>query len=232
MPSGAAGEDANAIQRAGRSPGAIAYLMPTGHNPTGRSCRRCAGRPWRPWPNAGRVTVVEDLTLADLVLGGVSAAPPPLAALSTQVIAVGSVSKVLWGGLRVGWIRVSEPLRAAVIARKSALNLGTAVISQALAARLLAAVDTTWLGAHRAALTERRDLLTALLGERLPAWRTRCPTPGCRCGPSSRLITPTRSPSPPPGRASPSWRAPRPVPTAATGTSSGCPSPSSRALWN
>jgi len=44
-------------------------------------------------------------------------APPPLAALSTQVIAVGSVSKVLWGGLRVGWIRVSEPLRSAVIAR-------------------------------------------------------------------------------------------------------------------
>ena len=85
---------------------------------------------------------------------------------------------MLWGGLRVGWIRVGEPLRSAVIARKSALNLGTAAISQALAARLLAAVDADWLAAHRAALTERRDLLTALLGKHLPAWRTRPPDAG------------------------------------------------------
>jgi DNA-binding transcriptional MocR family regulator len=178
VPSDAAGEDANAIQRAGRSPGAIAYLMPTGHNPTGTVMPTLRRQALAAIADAGRVTVVEDLTLADLVLGGVSAAPPPLAALSTQVIAVGSVSKVLWGGLRVGWIRVSEPLRSAVIARKSALNLGTAVISQALAARLLAAVDAAWLGAHRAALTERRDLLTALINARLPAWRTRTPDAG------------------------------------------------------
>jgi DNA-binding transcriptional MocR family regulator len=177
VPSDAAGEDANAIQRAGRSPGAIAYLMPTGHNPTGTVMPALRRQALAAIADAGRVTVVEDLTLADLVLGGVSAAPP-LAALSTQVIAVGSVSKVLWGGLRVGWIRVSEPLRSAVIARKSALNLGTAVISQALAARLLAAVDAAWLGAHRAALTERRDLLTALINARLPAWRTRTPDAG------------------------------------------------------
>src|SRR5580693_8443503 len=174
----AAGEAPNAIERAGRFPGAIAYLMPTGHNPTGAVMPLLRRQALAAIADAGRVTVVEDLTLADLVLGGVSAAPPPLAALSTQVIAVGSVSKVLWGGLRVGWIRVSEPLRSAVIARKSALNLGTAVISQALAARLLAAVDAAWLGAHRAALTERRDLLTALIGEHLPAWRARPPDAG------------------------------------------------------
>jgi DNA-binding transcriptional MocR family regulator len=45
----------------------------------------------------------------------------------------------MWGGLRVGWIRAGEPHKSAVIARKSALNLGTAAISQALAAQLLAA---------------------------------------------------------------------------------------------
>ena len=127
--------------------------------------------------DAGRVTVVEDLTLADLTLGAAEP-PPPLAALSTRVIAVGSVSKVLWGGLRVGWIRAAEPLRSTLIARKSALNLGTAVTSQVLAAGLLAAVDAGWLAAHRAALTERRDLLAALLREHLPAWRARPPEAG------------------------------------------------------
>ena len=178
LPADAAGEDPNAVQRAGRRPGGIAYLMPTGHNPTGTVMPALRRQALAAIADAGRVTVVEDLTLADLVLGNGGGAPPPLAALSTQVIAVGSVSKVLWGGLRVGWIRVSEPLRSAVIARKSALNLGTAVISQALAARLLAAVDAAWLGAHRAALTERRDLLTALIGEHLPAWRARPPDAG------------------------------------------------------
>lgn len=35
VPADAAGEDPNAIDRGGRAPGAIAFLMPTGHNPTG-----------------------------------------------------------------------------------------------------------------------------------------------------------------------------------------------------
>jgi DNA-binding transcriptional MocR family regulator len=174
----AAGEDPNTVARAGRSPGGIAYLMPTGHNPTGAVMPLLRRQALAAIADAGRVTVVEDLTLADLTLGAGGTAPPPLAALSTQVIAVGSVSKVLWGGLRVGWIRVREPLRTAVIARKSALNLGTSVISQALAAQLLAAVDAVWLAAHRAALTERRDLLATLLAEHLPAWQTRPPDAG------------------------------------------------------
>ena len=173
----AAGEDPGAVQRAGRSPGGIAYLMPTGHNPTGAVMPLLRRQALAAIADAGRVTVVEDLTLADLTLGAAEP-PPPLAALSTRVIAVGSVSKVLWGGLRVGWIRAGEPLRSTLIARKSALNLGTAVTSQVLAARLLAAVDAGWLAAHRAALTERRDLLTALLREHLPAWRARPPEAG------------------------------------------------------
>jgi DNA-binding transcriptional MocR family regulator len=158
--------------------------MPTGHNPTGAVMPPLRRQALAAIADAGRVTVVEDLTLADLTLGAgqgtmtAGAAVPPLAALSTQVIAVGSVSKVLWGGLRIGWIRASEPLRSAVIAGKSALNLGTAVISQALAAQLLAAVDAGWLAAHRAALTERRDQLAGLVAAHLPAWRTRPPDAG------------------------------------------------------
>jgi DNA-binding transcriptional MocR family regulator len=178
VPADAAGEDPAAVARAGRSPGGIAYLMPTGHNPTGAVMPPLRRQALAAIADAGRVTVVEDLTLADLALGAGGGAPPPLAALSTQVITVGSVSKVLWGGLRVGWIRAGEPLRSAAIARKSALNLGTAVISQALAAQLLAAIDAPWLGAHRAALTERRDLLASLLRKHLPAWRTRPPDAG------------------------------------------------------
>jgi DNA-binding transcriptional MocR family regulator len=179
VPVDAAGEDPNAIERAGRMPGGVAFVMPTGHNPTGTVMPLLRRQAIAAVADGGRVTVVEDLTLADLVLGEPGQDPPlPLAALSPRVIAVGSVSKVLWGGLRVGWIRVRDPLRQALIARKAALNLGTAVISQALAARLLAAIDPGWLAAHRAALTQRRDQLTALITAQLPAWRTRPPQAG------------------------------------------------------
>jgi len=189
VPADAAGEDPRAVERAGRAPGGVAYLMPTGHNPTGSVMPPLRRQALAAIADAGRVTVVEDLTLADLILGAPRApgapgdyaeagAPPPIAALSTRVIAVGSISKVLWGGLRVGWIRAGEPLRSALIARKSGLNLGTAVLSQALATQLLATINAHWLAAHRAALTQRRDLLVAQLAAHLPAWRTQPPAAG------------------------------------------------------
>jgi DNA-binding transcriptional MocR family regulator len=182
VPADAAGDAPTSIERAGRAPDTVAYLMPTGHNPAGTVMPLLRRQALAAIADAGRVTIVEDLSLADLLLGAprqpVPPAPPPLAALSTRVVAVGSVSKVLWGGLRVGWIRAAEPLRSALIARKAALNLGTAVIGQALAARLLAAIDADWLAAHRAALTQRRDLLLALVARHLPAWRAERPEAG------------------------------------------------------
>jgi DNA-binding transcriptional MocR family regulator len=177
VPADAAGEDPNAIERAGRAARGVAFLMPTGHNPTGAVMPLLRRQALAAIADAGRVTVVEDLTLADLTHAA-GRPPPPLAALSAQVIAIGSVSKVLWGGLRVGWIRAAEPLRSAIIARKAALNLGTAVVSQALTAQLLAAIDDGWLAAHRAALTQRRDLLTVLIAAHLPAWRVQAPEAG------------------------------------------------------
>jgi DNA-binding transcriptional MocR family regulator len=189
VPTDVAGEDPTALERAGREPGAVAFLMPTGHNPTGSVMPLLRRQAIAAVADAGRVTVVEDLTLADLTLGEPTAGeqgraaprgdpPPPLAALSPRVIAIGSVSKVLWGGLRVGWIRAPEPLRDPLIAAKAALNLGTAMISQALAARLLAAIGPGWLAAHRAALRQRRDQLTASLAAHLPAWRVQPPQAG------------------------------------------------------
>jgi DNA-binding transcriptional MocR family regulator len=184
VPVDAAGEDPNAIERAGRSPGGVAFLMPTGHNPTGAVMPMLRRQALAAIADAGRVTLIEDLTLADLVLeaapSGVAGAvgPPPLAAMSTRVIAVGTMSKVLWGGLRVGWIRAAEPLRSAVVSAKARLNLGTSVLSQAVASQLLTSIDHGWLAGHRAALRERRDLLTALLAAQIPPWRAVAPAAG------------------------------------------------------
>jgi DNA-binding transcriptional MocR family regulator len=181
VPADLAGPDPAAIQRHGKAPGALAFLMPTGHNPTGSVMPAVRRQSLARIADAGHVTIVEDLALADLVLGPLDPGhlPPPLSALSPRVIAIGSTAKLLWGGLRVGWIRVAdEPLRSALTGRKSALNLAASAISQAIAARLLAALTPGWLAAHRAALTERRDHLIALLAEHLPAWTVQPPQAG------------------------------------------------------
>src|SRR5690606_27880665 len=99
------------------------------------------------------------------------APPAPLAAIRPETVAVGSISKLLWAGLRVGWVRCDEPLRTAILRLKAAADLGTSVPSQVLAARQLRAVDPAWLDGHRKRLRSRRDLLIDLLAERLPAWR-------------------------------------------------------------
>jgi len=177
VPADSAGADPSAIARAGRAPGAIVFLMPTGHNPAGMVMPAVRRQSIAAVADIGEVTVVEDLALADLALDA-GLPPPPLAALSPRVVAVGSASKLLWPGLRVGWIRADEPLRSAVLARKAALNLATSAVSQAVTAELLAAVGPGWLAAYRAALAHRRDHLTSLLRTHLPAWRTQSPQAG------------------------------------------------------
>jgi DNA-binding transcriptional MocR family regulator len=177
VPADAAGADPAAISRVGRAPGAIAFLMPTGHNPAGTVMPTVRRQSIAAVADAGDVTIVEDLALADLTLDP-DLPPPPIAALSIRVVAIGSASKLLWPGLRVGWIRADEPLRAALLARKEGLNLATSAVSQAVAAQLLAAVSPSWLAAHRAALTQRRDYMTGLISNHLPAWRTSSPQAG------------------------------------------------------
>jgi len=176
VPADSAGTDPGAIERASRAPGTVAYLMPTGHNPAGTVMTTVRRQSLAAIADARRVTFVEDLTLADLTLD--TRPPPPVAAFSTHVVAVGSVSKLLWGGLRVGWIRAGEPLRTALLARKAALNLATAAVSQVLTAQLLASITPDWLTVCREALAQRRDHLTELLAVRLPAWRTQRPAAG------------------------------------------------------
>jgi DNA-binding transcriptional MocR family regulator len=177
LPTGPSGPDPNAIARAARAPGTVVYLMPTGHNPTGTVLPALPRQAVAAIADAGRANVVEDLTLADLYLDG-ETPPPPLAALSTNVVAVGSAGKLLWGGLRVGWIRADEPLRSDLLAQKAAASLATAATTQAITARLLTAIDAEWLAAHRIALARRRDHLIGLIGDRLPGWRAVRPAAG------------------------------------------------------
>jgi DNA-binding transcriptional MocR family regulator len=84
------------------------------------------------------------------------------------------MSKSCWGGLRIGWIRAERSTLTTIAALRPAIDMGTAILEQLAAARLLGVTDE-WLPERRSILRARRALLLALLDEHLPDWR---PDPG------------------------------------------------------
>lgn len=114
----------------------LAYLIPDFHNPTGatlsdpeRSRIASTAR------NAGTHVIVDETTAELDIDRGWS--PLPMAALSPQIITVGSMSKIAWGGLRIGWIRADRSLIARLLAVRPSFELGTALLEQCIAVELL-----------------------------------------------------------------------------------------------
>ena len=90
---------------------------------------------------------------------------------------IGSLSKLVWSGLRVGWIRAPESMIDQVARVKSALELGSPVLIQAIATRLVRATAAARQLRQRQ-LKPRRELLTRLLRDQLPDWTFRVPAGG------------------------------------------------------
>ncbi|HWM16965.1 MAG TPA: PLP-dependent aminotransferase family protein [Microbacterium sp.] len=148
----------------------LAYLMPDFQNPTGRSMSggdratilQSADR-------AGTVLVLDETT-ADLdidrgpVSAGFSDGDPSL------VIRVGSLGKTVWGGLRVGWIRAETDLVRRLVAARSAHDLGTPELEQAIAAAVFPAFDAV-IAQRSHLLRDGRDAVLEALEEALPEWR-------------------------------------------------------------
>jgi DNA-binding transcriptional MocR family regulator len=144
-----------------------AYLIPTHHNPTGTVMPTLARRRAAEEAAATGVQLIEDEVLADLGFNGEM--PTPLAAYG-PVLTVGSLSKVIWGGLRVGWVRGPAPLIMQLARLKAVHDLGSNLLSQLAAAELVANLDT--LREQRIAdLRAQHDRLCAELTEHLPDWR-------------------------------------------------------------
>ncbi|WP_189552620.1 aminotransferase-like domain-containing protein [Streptomyces lavendofoliae] len=149
---------------------ALAYVIPRFHNPTGSTLPPLAGRRLVEAANGLGVPLVDDEVPADLAFGA-GAPSPPLSSYG-DVIGVGSLSKVVWGGLRIGWVRGPAPLIARLARLKAIHDLGTDVPAQWVATRLLA--DFTPIAAARTrTLRAGHDHLRAELARSLPSWS--CP---------------------------------------------------------
>ncbi|RJL32863.1 PLP-dependent aminotransferase family protein [Bailinhaonella thermotolerans] len=148
---------------------AITYLVPTFHNPTGSVLGRFERNAIVRTAKELDLVVIEDDVPAELSFHDDE--PPPLAAGGGEnVIQVGSLSKVVWGGFRIGWVRAAPALVNRLARLKAIHDLGSDTIAQLAAVELLPNLDE--IRAERVArLREQHDHLCAELREHLPSWR-------------------------------------------------------------
>ena len=154
----------------------LAYVIADHHNPTGLTLPDAERDRLVALARATRTPLVVDETLAELTLDDDAPAPTPLAA-HDDVIAIGSMSKAYWAGLRIGWIRAAAPLVQRLAQARATIDLSSPVVEQLVATELLADPDAVLLP-HRAALRARRDALAAALRTTLPGWSFELPRGG------------------------------------------------------
>lgn len=164
---------------------ALAYLIPDHHNPTGASmATEQRSRLLRAAAAAGTVLVVDETTAelsfdpeATIVpfaaADTVTPAGAPATAASAPdgtVVTLGSLSKTVWGGLRIGWIRADPAQIAAFVSARRVGDLGTSTWEQFLALGALEQYPRI-LGERAAALAAGERALREGLAARLPDWR-------------------------------------------------------------
>jgi DNA-binding transcriptional MocR family regulator len=156
----------------------LVYLMPAFQNPTGAVMPKAARKELAQLVMELGVPVIDDRTVAEIILDG-KAPPPPIAVdcPDGMVLTIGSLSKLVWAGLRIGWVRAPEPIIQRLARLKTATDLGSPLLTQQIAVRLLGALDE-FRELRRLQLAPRRDLLVALLQRRLPEWKFRVPLGG------------------------------------------------------
>jgi DNA-binding transcriptional MocR family regulator len=153
----------------------LAYVIPDFQNPTGNLMDDVQRRAYAALlRRAGAIPVVDE---SHQGVGIDCPMPRPFAAYAPDAITVGSASKSLWGGLRIGWIRCPERITERLVRARVALDLGSPVFEQLVATRLLEQGERHW-EEQRARLREQRAALVEALGERLPEWRFRVPAGG------------------------------------------------------
>ncbi len=154
----------------------LAYLIPDFQNPTGNLMGNAQREQYAALLRRTDTVPVVDESHVQLGLDR-RRMPRPFASFAADTITLGSASKSLWGGLRVGWIRSPLALVERLVAARVALDLGSPVYEQLVTARLLDRREEHW-STNRARLRAQRDALAAAIGERLPGWRFRLPEGG------------------------------------------------------
>jgi DNA-binding transcriptional MocR family regulator len=136
VPMTAQGMDLEALARvlAGKTRPRLIYTMPTFHNPTGITTDQAHREAlFRLCQDAG-VPIIEDGFEEELKYFGRAVLPLKSMDRSGLVLYVGSFSKVVFPGLRVGWVAAPEEVVERLAALHQITSLGGGTLNQAAAA--------------------------------------------------------------------------------------------------
>ncbi|WP_436492531.1 PLP-dependent aminotransferase family protein [Actinokineospora sp. HUAS TT18] len=134
------------------------YLQVDNHSPTGRTMPADRRAPLVDLVRG--VPLIADEALRPL---GFGPQPPPLSA-RPGVIGVGSLSKTIWGGLLIGWIRAPQALTKVIQASPRAMLMRPSSADELLALALLDRFDTIVERRRRLLRTNLAALESALAG--------------------------------------------------------------------
>ena len=171
VPSDSAGLDPEALDElVVRERPKLLYTVPTFQNPTGRTLPADRRAAVAAVAVRRGLWIVEDDPYGELRFEGERL--PWIAAhegAADRTVLLGSFSKVMAPGLRLGWLRAPAALLRACVVAKQAADLHTPTVNQLAAARYLADND---LDAHVARVAgvyrERRDAMLGGLANALP----------------------------------------------------------------
>lgn len=158
----------------------LIYLIPDYQNPTGRCMSREQRSEIVELARRTRTPLLVDETCSEVVLDGPP--PPPVAGLATEtstspLITVGSASKTIWGGFRIGWVRARRPMIERIARARASVDISTSVLDQLVCQYLMEDIDTV-LANRLPAVRSARDHLCALMARLFPGWRTVVPPGG------------------------------------------------------
>jgi len=147
----------------------LIYLVPEFHNPKGTTLSRARREQLLRLASEHRIPVIEDDPYGELRFRGTP--NPCLAALDDAglVVHLGTFSKTLAPGMRLGWLVASKELVRSITIAKQAADLHSATLAQRAMSHLLKSFDYDGhIGKIRAAYGERCVAMLSALDRHMP----------------------------------------------------------------
>jgi 2-aminoadipate transaminase len=153
------------------------YVVPTFQNPTGATMPLAHRERLITLARAHDLIIIEDDPYRALRYAGEDV--PPLRALDPDVIYLGTFSKTVAPGIRVGWMVMPEALRDKLYAMKEAADINSdRVMQQAVYEMMQSGFFPAHLDRIRAVYAERRAAMLDALREHMPPGSSRRPSRG------------------------------------------------------
>ncbi|MFD0772617.1 PLP-dependent aminotransferase family protein [Streptomonospora algeriensis] len=146
------------------------YTIPDGHNPTGLVMGDDARRSLAATAESAGTTLLVDETTTELTSYPDRPRPRPLASYVRNrrlAVTVGSLSKIYWPGLRVGWVRAGPEVIASLAMSQSGAEASCSIMDQLTAMQVFRNMDSVR-AIRSAQLSRSRAAAMQALADALP----------------------------------------------------------------